>query len=285
VTEAFEWKGRVGDAWAQEWRRTDRTLAPVGEALLAEIAARIAGLTNPRILDLGCGAGTICLAVADMIPGAEITGVDLSAALVAAARERAGGRAGLNFEVGDAARWVPAGGCFDAIVSRHGVMFFDDPVAAFAHVRALGTPDMRLVFSCFRARAENEWALALGPIVARFAPAALAAPPPAAGPFAFGDPGHVRAILAAAGFSPPEIAPFDFDFVAGEGDDPVADAISYFRRIGPFAALLNELDDDEAAAAVDQLGEIAAAHLAGGRVAFRAAAWIVSTPAKGQQPS
>jgi SAM-dependent methyltransferase len=285
VTEAFEWRGRVGDAWAQEWRRTDRTLAPVGDALVREIAAQVAGLAGPRILDLGCGAGTICLALADMIPGADITGVDLSAALVAAARERAGGRVGLHFEVADAARWAPANGGFDAIVSRHGVMFFDDPVAAFAHVRALGTPGMRLVFSCFRARAENEWAAALGPILERFAPETPAAPPPATGPFAFGDPGHVRAILAAAGFSPPRIAPFDFDFVVGSGDDPVADAVSYFRRIGPFAALLNELDDANAAAAVDQLKGIAAAHVAGGRVLFRAAAWIVSTPAEGQEPS
>jgi SAM-dependent methyltransferase len=285
MTEAFEWSGRVGDAWAEEWCRTDRTLAPVGEALLREIAAQVAGLAGPRILDLGCGAGTTSLALADMIPGADVTGVDLSAALIAVARERAGGRPGLSFEVADAARWAPADGGFDAIVSRHGVMFFDDPVAAFSHIRALSTPAMRLVFSCFRARAQNEWALALGPIVERFAPAALAAPPPATGPFAFGDPGHVRAILAAAGFSPPRIAPFDFDFVAGEGDDPVADAISYFRRIGPFAALLSELDDARAAAAVGQLGEIAAAHVAGGRVAFRAAAWIVSTSAKGQQPS
>jgi 2-polyprenyl-3-methyl-5-hydroxy-6-metoxy-1,4-benzoquinol methylase len=104
MTEAFEWSGRVGDAWAQEWRRTDRTLAPVGEALLREIAAQVAGLAGPRILDLGCGAGTICLALADMIPGADITGVDLSAALVAVARERAGGRLRLSFEVADAAR-------------------------------------------------------------------------------------------------------------------------------------------------------------------------------------
>lgn len=271
MTDASEWRGRVGEAWAEEWRRTDRTLAPVQDALLETLLPLL-----PRggaLLDIGCGAGSTSLAFADARPDARVTGIDLSEALIAAARERGGERAA--FEVGDASVWRPADGRrFDALVSRHGVMFFDDPLAAFAHLRALTAPGSSLVFSCFRARDENPWAAELLPIVEHFAPQAAAAPDK--GPFAFADPDRIEAILAGAGFGRPEIAPFDFTFVAGEGDDPVADALAYFGRIGPFAALLRELDEPRRAEARDALAGIAARHCEEGEIRFRAAAWIVA---------
>jgi SAM-dependent methyltransferase len=276
MTNASEWRGRVGEVWAEEWRRTDRALAPVNDALVAEAVAQAARFARPRILDIGCGAGATSLALADALGDADIIGIDLSEALVAAARERGAGREGLRFEVADAARWSPAIAGYDVIVSRHGVMFFEDPVAAFAHFRALAGPEARLVFSCFRGPAENEWAAALRPILDRFSPAAPAAPDPSVGPFAFGDPARIESILAQAGFAVPRISAFDFDFVVGAGAEPLADALSYFRRIGPFAALLRELDKDSAEAAIAELAGIAAAHRAGDRIAFRAAAWIIS---------
>jgi len=277
MTEAYEWRGRVGDVWAEEWRRTDRTLAPVNDALVAAATAEAEPFDDPRILDVGCGAGATSLALAAAIADAAIVGIDLSETLIAAARERAGEGAGnLRFEVGDAARWTPARAGFDLLVSRHGVMFFEEPVAAFAHLRGLAGADARLLFSCFRDRADNHWVTALRPIFERFAAGALAAPDPAVGPFAFADPARIDAILTAAGFAPPDIRPLDFDFVAGAGEDPLADAVSYFRRIGPFAALLRELDERSAGAAVEALAEIAARHRTGNRILFRAAAWIVT---------
>jgi len=286
MTEALDWRGRVGDAWAAEWRRTDRTLAPIEGVLVDEIRLGLADVADPVILDVGCGAGSTSLALAAALPGARVTGIDLSEPLVAVARERAEGRA--DFEVADASAWRPADGRrFDAIVSRHGVMFFADPVAAFAHLRGLGTAGLRLVFSCFRSRGENEWAAAIVPIVARLAPEALAGPPPATGPFAFADPKRIETILTAAGFAPPRIDPFDCDFVPGQGgtdEEAVADAIAYFRRIGPFAALLKDLDEASAAQAIDQLAAILADHCEYGRVRFRAAAWIVSSLPETEAP-
>lgn len=275
MTDKSEWIGRVGDVWAEEWRRTDRALAPLDAEL---VAAAPSGART--ILDLGCGAGSTSLALAGAMPDAAITGIDLSEALVATARDRAAGRTGLRFEVADASTWRPAEGIrFDAIVSRHGVMFFDDPVAAFAHIRSFAAPGATLAFSCFRAREENDWTAALLPVLARFAPEGLAAPPPPVGPFAFADPERVKAILAAAGFSAPAIRPFDFNFVAGAGNDPVGDAIAFFRRIGPFAALLKTLDETGAAEAVVQLRSIVADHLRDGQISFPAAAWITTTRA------
>ena len=137
----YDWSGTYGDVWAEEWRRTDRTLAPVNEALVARAAAGRGG--RVRILDIGCGAGATSLALGEALPEAEVTGIDLSPTLIAAARERAGSQGRLRFEVGDATSWTPDEACFDLIVSRHGIMFFDDPVAAFAHIGSLGRPGPR----------------------------------------------------------------------------------------------------------------------------------------------
>ncbi|MGQ0660737.1 class I SAM-dependent methyltransferase [Sphingosinicella sp.] len=273
MTDASEWRGRVGEAWAEEWRRTDRSLAPVQQALLDTLLPLLP--PAPVVLDIGCGAGATSLALADVRPDARVTGLDLSEALVAAARGRADRRA--TFEVGDASCWAPADGRrFDALMSRHGVMFFDDPVAAFAHLHGLAAPGAPFVFSCFRALAENPWAAGLVPVMLRFAPELAAAPPPRQGPFAFADPDKVGAILVEAGFTPPRIAPFDCDFVTGEGADPVAETLAYFSRIGPFAALLRDLDEPRRVEALAMVETVAATHRAGNRVAFPAAVWIVS---------
>ena len=117
------------------------------------------------------------------------------------------------------------------------------------------------------------------PVLARFAPDALAEPEPPTGPFAFADPARVESILRAAGFVSTTIEPFDFDFVVGAGEDPVADAVRYFSRIGPLARLLGELDPEDRRRAVEEVAALAAASLSGGRVAFRAAAWIVAARA------
>ena len=271
---ATEWQGQTGEAWAEEWRRTDRTLAPLNDALLA----RALPFDGRRILDIGCGAGATSFALADALPEAEVTGLDLSDGLVAAARARGEGRPNVRFVLGDAACWSPDDGPFDLLVSRHGVMFFDDPVAAFTHLHGLA-PGGRLLFSCFRAQAENEWIMAMRGIIARHAPEALALPPPAAGPFALADPERIRSILGTAGFAAPEVEPFDFDFTAGAGDDPVSDALAYFRRIGPMARLAAAMDEAGKQAFLADLAEVVAGHRREEGIIFSAAAWIVDSRA------
>lgn len=271
---ATEWQGQTGEAWAEEWRRTDRTLAPLNEALLA----RFMPVDGLRILDVGCGAGATSFAFADAAPGARVTGLDLSDALVAAAQDRIEGRTNVRFVHGDASSATPEGGPFDLIVSRHGVMFFDDPVVAFTHLHGLA-PRGRLLFSCFRSPAENEWMAAMRGIIGRHAPAALALPPPAAGPFALADPARIESILRQAGFAPPVIEPFDFDLRVGAGDDPVADAMAYFRRIGPMARLAAAMDEGAKAAFTDDLARVVAGHRRHDGIVFRAAAWLVSSRA------
>jgi hypothetical protein len=152
------------------------------------------------------------------------------------------------------------------------VMFFDDPIAAFSHLASRANAGARMVFSCFRSPAENAWASKIAALLS----SAPTADPHAPGPFAFADSARVRTILAGAGWRDIGFEPVDFDFVTGGGDDPVGDAVEFYGQIGPAARAIRTLGDREREAFVQQLHELAEAHLCDGAVRFGAAAWIVT---------
>ncbi len=270
MTNSNEWEGQVGRSWADLHALTDRCFGGLTQQLLDKIAAQ----SGDNILDVGCGAGELSLAIARARPLAKVVGVDVSADLIDVARSRGALHGNLEFAVGDAAAWRKDDFVPDLLVSRHGVMFFDDPAGAFTHLRTIAASDACLVFSCFRNPRENPWASD----VARMA-GQPAADPYAPGPFAFADPQHIEAVLGAGGWHDIDIAPADFAYIAGQGDDPVADARAFFARIGPAARATRESAGaarDELAAKLDRWLE---EHRSGDLVAFAAAAWIVKAKA------
>lgn len=269
-----EWQGRVGDTWAAEWARTDRSFSELTPRLVEAITAH----RFEQAMDIGCGAGELSLRVSDRRPDAEIVGVDVSAALVDAARARGSGYPKLTFELADASSWQPAGTFRpDALFSRHGVMFFDEPVLAFANLRGLAPGSQaHLTFTCFRPIADNPF---FYEIAALFPSAGAMPDPHAPGPFAFADKDRVAAILRDAGWNTVAFERIDFPMIAGAGVDPVGDAVAYFRRIGPAARALAQMDEAARHTMGERIARLAADNLAGGRVALPASAWLVTATA------
>jgi SAM-dependent methyltransferase len=267
MTSVLDWTGRTGDAWADEWQRTDRSLAELGVRLNAAILA--AGPEQGIALDIGCGAGGTALALAAARPGLSITGVDLSPALVDTAGTRAADIGNLRFEVADARDLGEPGA--DLLFSRHGVMFFDDPVAGFTALRKAAAPGATLVFSCFRARAANQWALVLEAAVGSGSATPAGYAP---GPFGLADPDFTGDILARAGWREAAAQAVDFRYVAGAGADPVEDALDFFSRIGPAARAIADAPPDRRGAMRDSVRTALRGHLADGAVTFGAGAWI-----------
>lgn len=265
-----EWQGSQGETWAEEWRRTDRSFLAVTEKLLE----RTRGERFSRVLDVGCGAGETSLAIARGRPDAHVVGVDISPALVSAARKRAEMFANLSFELADAASWSPpAGFAPDLVMSRHGVMFFDDPPAAFTNLAKIADSGARLLFSCFRSPAENPFFTK----VAALLPDPPAPPPPGSpGPFAFAERQRVADILTAGGWEQIAIDSFDFAMIVGAGEDPVEDAVDYFSSIGPAAIAARSMSGSERDAFFDKVRDLARANLHDGFVAMPAAGWIVT---------
>lgn len=273
MTTAGEWQDRLGAVWAQEWRRTDRSFADLSWQLDAAIDARAPA--RGRAADLGCGAGGTSLALARARPALEVIGVDLSADLVAAARARraAEGIGNARFVTGAVPGALTPFTPLDLAVSRHGVMFFDDPDAGFRGIADALAAGAWIVFSCFRASRENEWYDAATRAIGAPAETAQGYAP---GPFAFADPTFVRPLLARAGLQSIDLAPVDFAYRAGAGDDPVADAIAFFTRIGPVARAIAGLDEAARAARLAALDDMLAGRVRGGAIDFAGAAWIVT---------
>jgi SAM-dependent methyltransferase len=265
-----DWQGKSGESWAAEWKRTDRSFGGLTERLLAHTRE----FPFRHALEIGCGAGELSLALARGHPHARIVGVDVSPRLVATARERAEHLSNVEFELADAAQWRPADDFApQLLISRHGVMFFADPPAAFANLASFAADGAALLFSCFRDRAENPFFTEIG---------SLLPPPPeppdpyAAGPFAFAEREHVAAILGDGGWRDIAFEPVDFAMIAGVGDDPVENAMGYFTRIGPAAAAIREMDDTARGETLAAIRGVVEANCCDGVVALRAACWIVS---------
>lgn len=268
MTTGNDWREQVGRSWADNYRLTDRSFAGLTERLLG----RIGGCEGQQALDIGCGAGEVSLALARGNPGARIIGVDVSPDLVNAAEQRGAALENVSFVHADAATWKPEGFAPQLLVSRHGVMFFDVPVMAFANLRGIAADQARMVFSCFREARQNPWATELASILKVEAPGSSTAP----GPFAFADTGHVHGILDNAGWGGIEFEEVDFAYVAGMGDDPVEDALNLFRRIGPAAPALRAMEGQAREQAEQWIRDWLEERRSGNLVAFPAAAWIVT---------
>jgi SAM-dependent methyltransferase len=192
------WNGAVGQRWATLQDRIDLQLNNIADALMPFAAAR----PGERVLDIGCGCGTTTLRLGMAVaPDGSVAGVDISAPMLDVARARAQAmHADIPFLESDAAShdFQPV---FDLVFSRFGVMFFDDPFAAFKNIRTALAPKGRLAFVCWRSFAENAWASVPFAAAKNLLPEQPPADPHAPGPFAFADAGRLKEILEKAGFA------------------------------------------------------------------------------------
>jgi len=239
-----DWSGQSGERWVAHQAQLDARVAVFGQAAIEAAAPA----TGERVLDIGCGAGASSLALAARVgAGGQVLGVDLSEPLIDRARAIAPHDTPVQYRVADASSAELPKGAFDILFSRFGVMFFDDPTAAFAHMRRALQPGGRVAFVCWRGMAENDWVrLPMGAIKGIVPPTAPP-DPEAPGPFSFGDRGRVARILTAAGFTDIAIAPFDASTPFGEGatrDAAIDDAVKMTFEVGPLSRVLADQPDD-----------------------------------------
>ncbi|HMI40088.1 MAG TPA: class I SAM-dependent methyltransferase [Sphingomicrobium sp.] len=277
MTGALDWAAASGDSWAARWRALDLALGNLSQHLIRTIFDR-ASVGDIRALDIGCGAGATTLAVADT-PRFNIIGCDLSPALIAIATERAEGRPNVRFCLGDACSVASSEAPFDLLFSRHGVMFFADPVAAFSNLLAAARPGASLVFSCFADWSRNAWASRVAEAAAGHG---LEPPDKSPSGFAFADPAYVGAILTDAGWAGLEHQFVEFRYSAGSGEGAVDDALELLAHVGPASAQLRDLDEGARPAAKMRMRRIIEAHRNDRVVDFPAAAWIWSARAAGE---
>jgi ubiquinone/menaquinone biosynthesis C-methylase UbiE len=267
------WNGPGGDTWVARQEHTDITLAPVMEALLAFATPH----TGERVLDIGCGCGATTLEFARAVgPVGRVAALDISGPMLAEgkARAKAAGIANIAWQQVDPV--MAALDAYDLLTSAFGVMFFGDPVGAFANVRGAASPGARMAFVCWRALAENPWMEVPMKAVSRHLPPRPKAVPNAPGMFAFADPERVSEVLNAAGWKEPRLEKLDLDLdiAAGRG---LEEAVDQSTKIGAVNSWLRNQPTDVVTAAIASVRAALAVHLDGARVCLPGAMWLVSS--------
>ncbi|MGA9583190.1 MAG: class I SAM-dependent methyltransferase [Allosphingosinicella sp.] len=268
--QSAKWNDRAGRSWAELGDMLDRLLAPFVPLVLAEIEP----IAGRRILDIGCGAGALTLAAAER--GGHGVGIDISAPLVEAARARADrlGATSAIFVQGDAQTHPFGSERFDALISRFGIMFFADPVAAFGNLRSVIRPGGRLACLAWRSAAENPFMTAAERAAADLLPQLPERVEGAPGQFGFADPARVRSILAESGWRDIGVHPLDVECRL------TADELRlYARRMGPVAELLPALDAPSRTEVERRVDAAFLPFLRDGRARFSAACWMVTARA------
>jgi SAM-dependent methyltransferase len=273
------WNGPAAERWVKDQEDIDRGIGPFGDAALE----RLPLAPGARVLDVGCGTGASTLGiVARIAPGGTVVGVDVSRPLITRARERVSKRAAelavtADFALADAATYraeVP----FDALFSRFGVMFFDQPARAFENLRSTLAPGGHLAFSCWRSLADNPWSAVPLAAARRVLPAPPVSPDPRApGPFAFAESDYVSAILSQAGFDEIALTPFSAQVVLSLAG--LQGAVDQALRIGPTARLLAGQADDVVARARAEIARELRPLVQRDEVRLLGAVWLVTARA------
>ena len=264
------WDGDEGAHWAAHADRYDESMTGYDGRVLATAAIR----EHESVLDIGCGCGQTSLAAARVARSGSVLGVDLSSAMLAVAAERARveGLTHARFERADAQVHPFAPETFDVAISRCGVMFFDDPVAAFRNVAGAMRAGGRVAFLAWQGLARNEWigALRRALSVGRDLPSP---PPGAPGAFGLAEPEHVQQIFGAAGFVDVQLEDVREPWHAGADAE---DAFGFLRHVGLVRGMIQDLDAAARDEALQELRRTLAEHDTGSGVTFRSAAWIIT---------
>jgi SAM-dependent methyltransferase len=270
VDMARAWDGEEGDQWTQFADEYDDTHRSIWARFLETDPVR----PTDRVLDIGCGCGQSTRDAARTAREGSALGVDLSSAMLAVARRRATAEGVTNVEFRRADAQVhefdPA--TFDVVISRFGVMFFEDRTAAFANIAAALRPGGRLALLVWQDIRKNEWIMTARETLA--AGRDLPMPPAGApGPMAMADPDDVRSLLSGAGFG--SIGFTSIEEPVWFGADAEA-AYEFVGEIGIVKGLSDDLEPDARAAAHERLRAALRAHETPEGVRFDSGVWLIS---------
>jgi SAM-dependent methyltransferase len=270
--QATLWNGTSGHAWVEGQQLLDQVLGPFEDLLMDAMR----GAPGRRLLDVGCGTGSTTLAAARLLgEKGQCTGIDISEPMLSLARTRAE-REGVSaqFICADAQTCAFEPASFDTMISRFGVMFFADPVAAFANLRRAATKGARLCFVAWRGAADNPFMTTAERAAAPLLPNIPPRNPDGPGQFAFADPLRVRRILEQSGWT--EIDPQPREVSCSF---PEPELIGYFTRFGPVGQVVQQADEPTRNRVIATVRAAFDPYVHGAEVRFSGAVWLVSARA------
>ena len=273
---AAAWDGPEGDHWAEHSARYEASSARFRKALLAAVDLD----ERSAVLDVGCGAGRSTVEAGRIASAGSVLGVDLSSQMLALATRAAAaeGLGHVRFEQADAQVHPFEAAAYDAAISCFGVMFFDDPVAAFANIGRALRPGAALVMLAWRDLDRNEWVGAIRTALA--AGRDLPTPPPGAqGPFSMADRDIATTRLRDAGYRKVDFTSIDEPICFGTDVD---EAYPFMSTLGITRGLTQGLDETTRAAALGALRQTLEDHQTDDGLLFPGSAWLIVASAYGR---
>ena len=263
------WNGAAGDRRADHPRRSDRQVRLLNERLRAVAAIG----PDEHVLDVGCGTGESTRDAARAATAGSALGVDLSKRMLEQARRLSieEGLSNVSFELADAQVHPFGPEQFDIAISRFGVMFFDDLVAAFTNVGRALRPGGRLALMVWQARERNEWTLVFHRALS--GSDELPELPASGSAYSLADPDRARGILEAAGFT--DVGFTDVAEPVWYGDT-VDEATEMVCGLPSMMGLIEPFDEAGRARAVDRLRAALATRDAGQGIWFGSRTWIIT---------
>lgn len=247
------WGGDAGRAWVDTQELLDRLFEPFEQILVAE--------ARGDVLDVGCGAGATTRAV-----GGSCTGIDISAPMIAAAQQRSAGQ----FICADAQTYPFLPASVDTIISRFGVMFFADPVAAFTNLHHAARGGATCALITWRCPEDNPFMVAAERAAAPLLPDLPIRKKDEPGQFGLADPVRINDILTQSGWRNIEIKPLDVECAMPEGD-----LIRYIARLGPVGLALAKADGQTRPRVIETMRPAFEPFRRGGEIRFNAACWMI----------
>lgn len=272
------WNGRAGESWVRHNSLLEQLLAEPGRECM-----NLLPLTPAmQILDVGCGCGNQTLELAARLDASStVIGVDISEPMLGLARELKAANdnalsAEVQFALGDASEPLFDEASFDAIYSRFGVMFFEEPVAAFSALRNSLKSGGRLGFVCWREPKLNPFFNAPMEAALTVLPAPAPSAPGAPGPFGLADDNMIQTTLRLAGFKDVSVAPLNLTLSVG-AETPFDALFEELIQIGPAAALIAQSDPSLKEKAREAVyNRLTDFYASGQGVSFDANFWLVT---------
>ena len=272
------WSGKGGDIWVKRQQAMDTMLNPLGEAALKKLELN----EDSNVLDIGCGCGNTTLSIAEKIkPSGRVTGLDISKPMLQRAIESAQNRSleNTSFQCLDVQTEDFGVNTFNAAFSRFGVMFFEDPVAAFRNINESLLPRSPLSFICWQSPIQNPWQSLFVQEVKKFID--LPSPPPRSpGPFAFMESDYVNSILENSNFENVEIVGYEAKVNMFSGRS-LSDAVKDYTSINPVVTeMLKDSTEELKERILNSVIEVFSPYFSEKGLIFSSATWIVTANKK-----
>ena len=234
VEQSEYWNEKSGPKWVKNEDALNERLS----ILTNELFSRANIKAPDKVLDIGCGGGDTTFQVSKLLAnGGHVVGADISQTLLNHAKSKFSNIDSMEFVHCDAQNYSFDENYFDKVMSRFGVMFFENPSEAFKNILGSMQTNGSINFVCWTNMMENEFITAGMDIITKYTQKVLPEVTKDPGPFAFSDREYINGVLKSAGFKNINI---DKVYTSISTKDSAEKDAEILMGIGPRARILSE---------------------------------------------